>query len=112
MANKAYSKKSSSETSTTQFNEYLNIELEVAPGKTIRMPLNCAIPTDDRNLSQDQKKLRDLFMGILDTIDKAAANGATPEELQDMAQIKVPVHASLYRRKTQEVDSSNWYPLS
>lgn len=102
MATKIFNEASNSNsTPSTQFNEYLNIELEVAPDVWIRMPLNCAIPRDDRNLTQDQKTLRDI---LLNKIEKASETGD-----KSNLQVKCAIRGSLYQRQAStSTDSTDW----
>ncbi|QGH72786.1 MAG: hypothetical protein [Podoviridae sp. ctLUJ1] len=76
---------------------YLNVELEVAQGVFVRMPLNCPVSEDIRGMGANQRKLMEILL------DKAEA-AQTEEDLV----IRCPVRLSLFVKGSNEPDATGW----
>lgn len=83
--------------SQAQTQVYLNVELEVAPGVFVRMPLNCPVSEDIRGMGANQRKLMEILL------DKAEA-AETEEDLV----IKCPVRLTLFVKGSNEPDATGW----
>ena len=81
----------------SQTQVYLNVELNVAPGVFVRMPLNCPVSEDIRGMGANQRKLMQLLL------DKAEA-AQTEEDLT----ILCPVRLTLFVKGSNEPDASGW----
>lgn len=88
---------SKSNSTSTKFNDYLNISIRVSKDTWIKLPLNCALPDDTKGLSKNQIKLIEKLKNMLDNSDN-------PEDLT----LSVPISGTLYRRKDEETDESDW----
>ncbi|MGL4616504.1 MAG: hypothetical protein ACRCVV_21955 [Shewanella sp.] len=88
---------SSNESDRPEITTYLNVELEVAEGIHIRMPLNCPVSLDIKGMGANQRKLMEVLLA-------KAANAKSDEDLI----IQCPVKLSLFVKGSNEADDSGW----